>query len=100
MVGSELPTKVGEGPEAVSCIETFLILAVAAFDLTIVTRGVGTNEFVTNAEFSGGGFKQRWDVAFGIGKTVGKFKAVVRLNTFHSHALSAKGFNNVSQEMC
>lgn len=100
MVGSSLPTKVGEGPEAVSCVEAFLILAVTALDLAIVTRGVGTNELVTNAEFSSSRFKQRRNVAFGIGETVGELKAVIRLNTFHGHTLSAKGFNNVSQEMC
>ena len=99
-VGSELPTKVGEGPEAVSCMETFLILTVTALVLAIVTRGIGTNELVTNAEFSCSRFKQRRDVAFGIGETVGKLKAVVCLKTFHGYALSAKAFNNVMQEMC
>ena len=99
-VGGELPTKVGEGPEAVSCMETFLILTVTALVLAIVTRGIGTNELVTNAEFSCSRFKQRRDVAFGIGETVGKLKAVVCLKTFHGYALSAKAFNNVMQEMC
>ena len=83
-----------------SCVETFLVFPMAALDLAVVARGVGTNELVTNAKLGSGGFKQRRNVAFGIGETVGKLKSVVRLNTFHDHAFSAKGFNNAPQEMC
>ena len=49
LVGSELPTKVVEGIERVLVVKAFLIFAVAAFHLAVMTRGVRTNQLVADA---------------------------------------------------
>ena len=40
LVGSELPTKVGEGVKRVFVIEAFLVFPVAAFHLAVMARRV------------------------------------------------------------
>ena len=67
-------------------IKTLLILAVAAFDLAVVPRGIGTDQLVPDAKLDGSPFKQRRQVALAVGKTVGKLKAVIHLDTFHLYA--------------
>ena len=46
VVNSKLFCKVIKGVEAVAGIKAFLVLPVATFHLTVVTRGIGTNQFV------------------------------------------------------
>ena len=53
LLGSELPSKIGEGKEGVGVVKTFLILPVAAFNLAVVTRSIRTDEFVTDSKFRG-----------------------------------------------
>ena len=49
LVGSELPTKVIEEIEGVFVVKAFLVFAVTAFHLTVMTRSVRTDELVTDA---------------------------------------------------
>ena len=49
-----------------------MILAVAAFDLAVMTWRVRTNELVPDAEASGGLFKTGGNVLFGVGKAISK----------------------------
>ena len=99
LVGSELPTKVGEGVETVVGVETFLVFAVAAFDLAVVTGRVGADQLVEDTEFSGGAFKQRRKIPPGIGETIGKLETIVRLDTFDFHAFAGKGLENLPEEV-
>lgn len=64
-------------------VELFVILAVAAFDLTVVPGGVRTDELVSNAQFLQRLFKK--GLASGIGgvQAVGEFGAVICLNAFN-----------------
>ena len=49
LVGSELPTKVVKGIEGVFVVKAFLVFAVAAFHLTVMTRRIRTNQLVADA---------------------------------------------------
>ena len=59
LVGSELPTKVGEGIETADSVEAFLVFAMTAFDLTVVAGRVRADELVMNAQLSSGLLEQR-----------------------------------------
>ena len=85
LVCSELPTKVGERKERMTAIETFLVFAVTAFDLTVVSGSIRPNELVLNAQSEGSYFKKRRDVALACRETIGKLEAVVCLNTFNRY---------------
>ncbi len=61
-------------------IEAFLIFAVAAFDLAIVSGCVGTDEFVVDAHLFSR-FLKKCQLLFGRGETVGKLTAIVGLDT-------------------
>ena len=54
----------------------------AALHLAVVPRSIWTNELVANSQRRSRLFKQRRQVAFAVGKTVGKLKAVVCLDAF------------------
>ena len=85
LVGSEHPTKVVERVERVLVVETFLVFAVAAFHLSVVARGIGTDQFVPDTQLLSGFFKQGRFVLCRR-KTIGEFKAVVGLNAFYLNA--------------
>ena len=61
-----------DGIKGVGIVEAFLIFAVAAFDLTVVSGSIGAYELVSNAELSGGVFKKSRNITFGVGKAVGR----------------------------
>ena len=50
LVNSKLISKVGKGVEGMGVVETFLIFSVTSFNLTVMSWGIGTNEFVTDAQ--------------------------------------------------
>ena len=56
---SELSGEVIQGVTAAAGIEVFLILAVAALDLSVVARCVRTDQFMPDIQFGGRFFKQR-----------------------------------------
>ena len=55
----KLLCKVIQGIERVARVEAFLILAVAALDLSVVARCVRTDQFMPDIQFGGRFFKQR-----------------------------------------
>ena len=69
--------------ECVAGIEAFLVLTVAALHLTVVPRGIRANQLMLDAQLSSRPLKQRRQIAFTVGKTVGELGTVVRLDTLH-----------------
>ena len=84
VVGSELSGKVIQGEKAAAGVKAFLILAVAALHFTVVSRRIGPDELVADTQLCGGGLKQSREIPLAVGKTIGKFKSVVSLDTFHA----------------
>ena len=80
----KLLCKVIQGIKAAAGVKAFLILAVAALHFAVVARRVGADELVADTQLGGSGLKQSREIPLAVGKTVGKFKAVVRLDTFHA----------------
>ena len=50
LVNSQLFTKVGEGVEGVSIIETFLVFSMASFDFAVVSGSIRANLFVLDVQ--------------------------------------------------
>ena len=66
VVCSKLFFKVFKRIERMAGIEPFLILTVAALDLAVVSRCIGTNQLVANAQLGGGFLKQRGQIALAV----------------------------------
>ena len=90
MVGSFLPTKVGEGIETVCVVETLLVLTMAAFHLSVVAGRIGADELVANSQLFGRCLKEGFQVALAAGKAIGEFKTVIGLNTLDGNAFASK----------
>ena len=69
--------------ECVAGIEAFLVLTVAALDLSVVARCVRTDQFMPDIQFGGRPLKQSRQLALPAGEAVGKLGTVVRLDTLH-----------------
>ena len=52
-------------------IRALPVFAVAAHDLAVMPRGVGTDQLVPDAQPVGGLFKQRLQITFAVGKPIG-----------------------------
>ena len=96
---SELFGEVIKGVKAVAGVKTLLVLPVAALHLAVVAWRVGADQFVANTQLSGGYFKEGRQIPPTVGKTVGKFKAVVRLDTFHADSPARVPLDQPFQEM-
>ncbi len=83
LVYSELYTKILEGKEAVSVVESLLVFPVAALNFAVVTGSIGFNELVADAKVCSSLLKECERVFLRIGETVGEFKAVVGLDTLY-----------------
>ena len=83
---SELLGEVIEGVETVIGVKAFLVLSMASFHLAVVTRRVRTDQLMTDTKLSNSFLKQGRDLSLTVGETVGKLKAVVRLDALHSDA--------------
>lgn len=81
---SELFCKVVKGKERVGRIEAFLVLPVASLHLAVMSGGVRADQLVPDTKLSSSGFKQGRNLPLAGRETVGKLKAVVSLDTFHS----------------
>ena len=86
VVNGELLCEVIQGIKAVAGIEALLVLAVAALHLSVVARGVGADELMSDAQLGGSGLKQSRQLPPAVGKAVGELKAIVGLNAFHPDA--------------
>ena len=82
----ELICEIVRGIEGMAGIEAFLILTVAAVDLAVVSWRIRANELVPDTPLCCRLFKECRQIAPAIGKTVGKLKAVICLNTFYLDA--------------
>ena len=82
-MNSKLCCEIVQRIECMAGIKSFLILTVTALDLAIVPRSVGTNQFVPDAKLRSRLFKQCRQITLTVGKTVGKLKSVVRLDTLY-----------------
>ena len=80
-------------------VKTLLILAVAALNLAVMAWSVRSNKLVTDAEPGGGEFEASRNVSFAVREAVGKFKAIVCLNTFHSDAATLEPGDGLFQEI-
>ena len=96
LVGSFLPTKVGEGIETVRIIETLLILTVTAFHLSIVAGSIGTDELVAYSQLSGRCIEEGCQVTLAAGKAIGELKTVIGLDTLDEIAFAGKMCNNLA----
>ena len=81
---SELPGEVIQGVKTMAGIEALLILAVTTLHFTVVAWSIGANELVTDPQLGGSGLKQSREIPLAVGETIGKFKAVIRLDAFHA----------------
>ena len=97
-MNSELFFKVSQGEERADRIKAFLYLPVAALYLVVMPGCVRTNELVLDTKSKSSFLKKGLDVPFTVGKTVGKFKTVVRLDTFCSDASAGIPLHQPLQE--
>ena len=74
--------EVVKGKELVVSIEVFIVFAVAALDLAVVSGSERLNAFVLNTKPIQGYFKERFLVGALRVEPVGKLRAVVRLDAF------------------
>lgn len=86
--------KVAQRVKAVAGIKAFVILSVATLHFAVMTRRIGANGFMSGIQCGGGGLKQYRQLPPTVGKTVGEFKTVVRLDTFHSELRRTYHLNN------
>ena len=99
LVGSELPTKVVEGIERVLVVKAFLVFAVAAFHLAIVTRRIRPDKLVADPQLLQCRFKKSWLVP-GCRKPVGKLQTIIGLNALYRNSLPGKFQNNLLEKIC
>ena len=86
LVGSFLPTKVGEGIETMRVVEALLVLSMTTFHLSVVPGRIGADELVANSQLSGRCLKEGFRIAPSGRKAIGEFKTVVRLDALHVYA--------------
>ena len=63
MVGSQLPTKVGERVEAMGIVEALLVFPVTAFYFAVVSGRIRADQFVPYAQVEGGLLEKGFDFA-------------------------------------
>ena len=82
-MNSKLVCKVIQRVKRMGGIEVLLILAVAVLHFTVMSQSIRANRFMPDAQLFSRFFKQRWQIAFAVGKTVRKLKPVAHLNVLH-----------------
>ena len=92
--------KVIQGVKTVAGIEALLILAVTTLHFTVVARRVGTDELVPDTQLGGSGLKQSREIPLAVGETIGKFKAVIRLDAFHADSSAGIPLEQLFQKIC
>ena len=83
-MNSELFREVIQGVKTVAGIKAFLVLAVTTLHFTVVAWRIGADELVADPQLCGSGLKQSREIPLAVGETIGKFKAVVRLDALHA----------------
>lgn len=95
----KLLVKVKQGEKGVGIIEAFLVFPVAALHLAIMSGCVGADQFMLDAQLSSGFLKKGRDIPFAVREAVSKFKAVVRLDTFHPDSPAGVPFHQALEEV-
>ena len=98
-MGSELLGEVIQGVKAAAGIKAFLILAVTTLHFAVVARRIGPDELVPDTQLGGGGLKQSREIPLAVGETIGKFKAVIRLDAFHADTSAGIPLEQLFQEI-
>ena len=96
---SELLGEVIEGEKSVTGVKALLVLPVAALHLAVMTRRVGPDELVADAQLGGGGLKQSGEIPLAVGETVGELKSIVSLDTFHADTSAGVPLEQLFQEI-
>ena len=99
-MGSELSGEVIQGVKTVAGIEAFLILAVTSLHFTVVARRIRPDELVADTQVGGGGLKQSRKIPLTAGESIGKFKAVIRLNAFHADSPAGIPLEQLFEKIC
>ena len=86
VVDRKLLCEIVQRIECVARVEAFLVLSVAALDLTIMARGIRANQLMPDAQHNSRPLKQSRQLALTARKSVGKLGTVVRLDTLHLYA--------------
>ena len=76
-------------------VKPLLVLAVAALHLAVVAGRIRANELMPDIQLSSRLFKQRWQVALAVGKSIGELEAVVRLE-LDSTSMPRRAYQAVS----
>lgn len=100
VMDGKLFLEVRRGIKRVAGIETFLILAVTALDLTVMPSGIRPNELMSDAQLVSRFFKQGRQIAVTVRKTVGKLKTVVRLNALHLDPAACIPRRQLTKKVC
>ena len=99
VVGSELSGEVIQGVKAAAGIEALVILAVTTLHFAVVAWSVGADELVADPQLGSGGLKQSRESPLAVGETIGKFKAVIRLDALHSDTPAGIPLEQLFQEI-
>ncbi len=83
VVDYELLFEIRKGVELVRNVEFLIILAVTVLHLAIVLRGKRLDQFVPDTKLHKYFLKQRQRLFAAVAQAIGKFKTIVRLNTFN-----------------
>lgn len=92
--------KVSQRKERMGIIEALLVLPVAALHFAVVSSGVWTNQLVPDSHLGGGFFKKGGKAPFAIGKTIGKLKAIIGMDTFHMDSPAVIPVHQPFEEVC
>ena len=95
----KLLSEVIKREKTVTGVKAFMVLPVAALHFAVVAWCVGTDELVADTQLSSGGFKESRQVSAAVGKTIGKFKAIVSLDALHTDASACIPLNQPFQEI-
>ena len=71
-------------------VEQSLVFSMAAFNLSVMSGSIRTNELVANAEVLRCFLKQSLFIFEAFGETIGEFKAIVSLHAFNLYAKPLK----------
>lgn len=80
---SKVFLKIVERVKTVAEIKTFLVVSVTAFDLSVMTWFVKTDQLVANVQLVNSKLKKGGNITLSIGKPVGQCKSIVSLNTLY-----------------
>ena len=80
-------------------VKALLVLPVAALDLPVVARRIGTDKLVSDTELCSGGLKQGGKIPLAVGKAVGELKPVVSLNALYPDAPAGIPADQLVQEV-